>query len=179
MHPSFSETHPSKILNYCPKCGVNGFSFDNTKLFACKSCGFNFYINPAAATCGIIELPDGHIILARRKFEPRKGTFDLPGGFVDIMERAETCIVREIKEELGIDVEKPEFLASFPNEYVFKGISYFTCDLAFVFKLNSIPNILPADDVAEAIFINPADIEFDQISFPSIVQVLKTYLLSK
>ena len=175
MH-SASDTHPSSIFRYCPKCSHQGFVFDGVKAFSCEKCGFRYYINAATAVAVILQLPDQRIILTRRKFEPRIGTFDLPGGFVDIKERVEDAVKREIMEELGIQVKTLEFLASFPNEYVYKGISYFTCDLAFVCPVDDISNLKAADDVAEAIVVYPNDIDYDVISFPSIVHILKMYV---
>jgi ADP-ribose pyrophosphatase YjhB (NUDIX family) len=178
MH-SETDTHPSFIFSFCPKCGHHGFVFDGVKAFTCEKCGFRYYINAATAVAAVLQLPDQRIILTKRKFEPRIGTFDLPGGFVDINERVEDAVKREIREELGIEVKNPAFLASFPNEYVYRGISYFTCDLAFVCPVDDISNLKAADDVAEAIVIHPNDIDFNTISFPSIVHILKTYMTRK
>ena len=170
-----SSTHPSHIFKYCPQCGAEGFRFNGTKLFTCESCGFHYYINEVAAVCGIIELPDGNIILTRRKHDPDAGKLDLPGGFVDIMERAEDAITREIKEELGIEVVSLKLLATFPNEYVFKGISYHTCDIAFVCSVKDIKGMHAKDDISEAVIIHPSKINFNEIGFPSIVNVLRLY----
>jgi ADP-ribose pyrophosphatase YjhB (NUDIX family) len=173
---NFSATHPSKIMQYCPKCGARDFLFDGIKHFTCKACNFVYYINAGTAVCGIIELPDNRIILTRRKLNPKAGKLDLPGGFVDTMERAEDALIREIKEELNVDISNLQFLASYPNEYNFKGISYFTCDLAFTIKLVDIPTLKPADDVLDAIFVDPKNIDFETIAFPSIRSILKEYI---
>lgn len=175
MNP-LSETHPSKIFHYCPKCGDHGFLFDQVKAFNCESCGFRFFINAATAVAVILKLPDNRIILTKRKYEPRKDFFDLPGGFVDTGERVEDAAFREIEEELGLKIKNLKFLASFPNEYQYKGITYFTCDLAFVCLMEDISNLKPNDDVAEALLVHPADIDYQTISFPSIVNILKAYL---
>jgi ADP-ribose pyrophosphatase YjhB (NUDIX family) len=172
----FSETHPLNVLKFCPKCSATGFSFDGEKKFHCKTCNFEYYINGATAVCGIIELPDNRIILTRRKHNPKEGMLDLPGGFVDTMERAEDAIIREIKEELNLEVSEPLFLSSFPNEYPFKGISYYTCDLAFIFKINYIPVIEAADDVTEAVLTNPKEINFNDVGFQSIRNILQMYI---
>jgi NAD+ diphosphatase len=174
-----SSTHPSRIFKFCPHCGHGDFRFNGTKLFVCSSCEFHYYINEVAAVCGIIELPDGNIILTRRKHNPSAGMLDLPGGFVDIMERAEDAITREIQEELGVHVTSLKMLATFPNEYVFKGISYYTCDIAFICSVKDIKEMHPADDVSEAVIIHPSKIDYNEISFPSIVNVLKMYVEKK
>jgi NAD+ diphosphatase len=173
-----SATHPSNVFKYCPRCGHSDFIFDGIKAFSCPACGFRYYINSSSAVAAIIVLHDKRIVLTKRKFDPRAGTYDLPGGFVDLNERVEHALVREIREELGIEITSMQFLGSFPNEYEYKGISYFTSDLAFVCSLNEIPELKPADDVSEAIFVNPYEIDFSQISFPSIINILKSYTKS-
>lgn len=44
------------------------------------------------------------VILIRRKNEPYKDCWALPGGFMDMDETIEQCAVRELKEETNIDV---------------------------------------------------------------------------
>lgn len=171
-----SKTFPSNIIKFCPACGSGGFSFNGKKLFTCRSCGFSYYINPAAAVAAIIESPDGKIVLTKRKFEPRAGYLDLPGGFVDIMESAEEAIMREIKEELGINIRLLDILGTSPNEYVYNGLSYFTCDTGFICVSDDLEKIRPADDVSEAVFVRPEDIDFNEICFPSIENLLREYI---
>src|SRR5208337_2974402 len=125
-------THPSNVFVFCPRCGSKGFSFDGIKAFNCPVCHFRYYINACSAVAVILVQADGSIILTRRKFEPRMGFLDLPGGFVDPGERAEDAVKRELKEELGIDIEAMRFLGSFPNRYEYREITYFTLDMAFV-----------------------------------------------
>lgn len=172
-------THPSVKFKYCPACASAGFTFNGEKLFTCSSCGFTFYVNPAAAVAAIIESPDGRIVLTRRKHEPRSGSLDLPGGFVDLNESAEEAIRREVFEELGINIKSLRLLASFPNEYIFNGLKYFTCDLGFICTTDELEKIKPADDVSEAILIDPDDISFAEFGFPSIVNLLKSYIKQK
>lgn len=166
-------------MKFCPACGHESFSFSGGKLFTCGSCGFTYYINPAPAVAAVIEAPDGRIVLTRRKIDPRAGFLDLPGGFVDIMESAEDAIKREIKEELGVDVERLEFIGTFPNEYVYGGLSYFTCDLGFACLCDETDKMQPADDVSEAILVKPGDIDYGEICFPSIINLLKQYIKQK
>lgn len=56
--------------------------------------------------CGAIILDEkGHILLMQRLREPEAGGWGLSGGKIDFGEQAETAIVREVAEELGIVVE--------------------------------------------------------------------------
>lgn len=172
-------THPSNTFKFCPSCGAENFTFNGEKLFTCGNCSFNYYINPAPAVAVIIEAPDGRIVVTRRKHEPRAGYLDLPGGFVDMMENAENAAKREVMEELGIAVKDLKYIGSSPNEYVYKGLSYFTCDLGFVCRSDELSRMVPADDVSEAFLMRPEDIGRSEIGFPSMERILGIYLSLK
>ena len=64
--------------------------------------------------------------MVRRAKEPAKGTLDLPGGFVDMGETVEQGMIREIKEETGLDVEEIQYLFSSPNVYMYSGMGVHT-----------------------------------------------------
>lgn len=173
---NFKPSHLSNVFTFCPKCGSKGFAFNGEKVFSCKTCGLEYYMNPAPAVAAILQYPDGRIVLAHRKREPKKGMLDLPGGFVDMNERVEDAVKREILEELGVKVDAMEFIGSFPNEYVYNGVSYFTCDMAFVCQIANGTVLSAADDISDALVIRPEDINYDQICFLSIASILKLYL---
>jgi NAD+ diphosphatase len=172
-------TQPENVYKYCSKCGSNLLHFDGERAFVCGQCGFNFYINSAAAVAGIIVNNSGEILFTFRAHEPYKGYLDLPGGFIDPLESAETALRREILEELNLRVVKMDYLVSFPNEYVFSGLSVYTTDLAFVVTVKDLDNIKAADDITGFEFIAPQNIDFDKIGAHSIVQIVKAYLLKR
>jgi 8-oxo-dGTP diphosphatase len=66
----------------------------------------------------IIPSPDNKILLIKRNTVPFKGYWGLPGGRMDPGETIEQTIVRETKEETGLDVEIVRKI----GEYVEKGI---------------------------------------------------------
>lgn len=49
-------------------------------------------------------LQDEKILLIKKASGPYKGTLDLPGGTIEFNETPEETLVREIKEEVGVDV---------------------------------------------------------------------------
>lgn len=51
---------------------------------------------------------DEKILLIKKHGGPYDGTLDLPGGTIEFCERPEDAMIRELKEEVGIDVKKYE-----------------------------------------------------------------------
>ena len=170
------KTHPKNVIKYCPRCGCNRFiTLDNGRSFQCEECHFHFYFNNSAAVACLIHDSEGRLLLCRRAIEPSIGMFDLPGGFVEPMETAEEAVVREIREELNVEVEKSEYLTSFPNEYVFSGFSVFTLDLAFFCEIDSYTQLIPGDDVAGIEFVKPSEIKMDELCSDSMRNIINYY----
>jgi len=57
---------------------------------------------------GAVIIHDAKILLEKRKNEPGKGRWSIPGGMVEVGETIGGAIVREVKEETGLDVVEPE-----------------------------------------------------------------------
>jgi 8-oxo-dGTP diphosphatase len=95
-----------KTYKYCLRCGAEMVekTVDHHKRKACPVCEYVFYHNPVPAAGVVIE-EDGRLLLVKRKFEPYKGDWCLPAGFMEYDESPEQCAIRETKEELGVDVE--------------------------------------------------------------------------
>jgi 8-oxo-dGTP diphosphatase len=64
---------------------------------------------PIATVGAIIENEDGKILLTRRAAEPFKGQWCLPGGHIDENEKALDAVIREAKEETGLDFDAKFF----------------------------------------------------------------------
>lgn len=56
-------------------------------------------------TVAIVEFSDKTILLVKRRTVPFKGYWALPGGRVEAGETIEQTVIREVKEETGLDVE--------------------------------------------------------------------------
>jgi ADP-ribose pyrophosphatase YjhB (NUDIX family) len=88
---------------------------------------------------------------------------DLPDGFIDLGETTETCVKREVKEELNLDVTDLRFFGTFPNRYQFGGLTYFTIDIIFECAVKTVVPLMTGDDAAKVHFIHPKEIDLDQI----------------
>ena len=53
---------------------------------------------------GAVIVDEGKIVLVKRKYEPLKGHWSLPGGMVEVGETLEAALTREMLEETGLSV---------------------------------------------------------------------------
>jgi mutator protein MutT len=161
-------TYSKDVFLFCPFCGAGGFRWDGEKSHSCSHCGKKLYTNAVGAVIALIYNPVGELLFTTRKFHPAKGTLDLPGGFIDLGETAEQAVVREVKEEVNLDVLDLQFYGSFPNEYTYADFTYFTIDLAFVCKVDNFDALLANDDVSEVCFKPLKQVNLQQIGLASV-----------
>lgn len=68
------------------------------------------YPNKPVVGVGAIILDGDKILLEKRKNAPSKGKWTVPGGLVELGERVEQAVIREVKEETGLEVIEPRFV---------------------------------------------------------------------
>jgi NADH pyrophosphatase NudC (nudix superfamily) len=162
-------------FKFCPSCGGNSLDPGSIKSFKCRKCGFEFFINCAAAAMAIILDDQNRVLVTVRAKEPGKGTLDLPGGFVEPDESIDDALVREVKEELNLDIFNLDFFCSFANTYPYNSVVYPITDMAFTCKVKDFSLITPMDDVADFKFIPVHDLDTDMFGMHSAQKVLKRY----
>ena len=54
---------------------------------------------------GAVIVHEDRVVLVKRRFEPLAGRWSIPGGAVETGETLEACVVREMVEETGFEVE--------------------------------------------------------------------------
>jgi len=59
---------------------------------------------------GAVILEEDKILLEKRKNAPGKGKWSIPGGLVELGENIEQAVIREVKEETGLDVYEPRLV---------------------------------------------------------------------
>lgn len=160
--------HPLDKFKFCPVCGSGNFKDNDFKSKKCANCGFVYYLNPSSATVAFIFNERNELLVVTRKFEPAKGTLDLPGGFCDIGETTEEGVKREIKEETNLDVVSTKYLFSIPNKYMYSGFLIPTLDTFFLGKVETFEGIKPMDDTDTISWIKLEDIKPELFGLDSI-----------
>jgi len=110
---------------------------------ACDECGQ--WEKPSLAVDAIV-INDDKILLIKRGKEPWKGMLAFPGGFVEQGEDPEVAVIRELKEECGLDgvVEKLVCVKGDPN----RDPRGHVVSIAYLVTAQGMP--LAGDDAADA-----------------------------
>jgi NADH pyrophosphatase NudC (nudix superfamily) len=99
-------------MKFCPKCGQNlkMAEIDGRPWLCCSSnsCDYVFWDNPTPVVAALVER-DGAVVLVRNKEWPAKN-YGLVTGFLEKGETPESGVLREVKEELGLDGRIVDFI---------------------------------------------------------------------
>jgi 8-oxo-dGTP diphosphatase len=83
----------------------------------------------------IIEFPADMILLIKRNTVPFKGYWALPGGRTEPGEAVEQTIVREVKEETGLDVAVVRKIGEYHEQGTQEGVEYDYHPACFLVKV--------------------------------------------
>ncbi len=70
--------------------------------------------HPFVAVDGLV-LHGGKLVAVRRKNEPYRDMAALPGGFIELGEKAEEAVVREVREETGLQTRVVRLVGVFSD----------------------------------------------------------------
>jgi NAD+ diphosphatase len=120
---NWDQTH-----QYCGRCGQRTETLAEERAKRCPACGFLSYprLSPAVITA---VFKDNKILLSHNTSFPGKW-YSISAGFVEPGETLEECVRREIKEEVGIDVNNIKYFGSQPWPFPNSLMLGFTADWA-------------------------------------------------
>lgn len=71
-------------------------------------------VQPIVGVAAVV-LCDGKVLLEKRRNDPGKGQWSIPGGLIELGEKTKMALVREVKEETGLDVQVLDLIDVFDN----------------------------------------------------------------
>ena len=74
------------------------------------SCVKRLYPDQPVVGVGAVIIKEDKIALIKRGNEPSRGKWTIPGGLVELAESPEVAVIREAKEETGLDVDNPTLI---------------------------------------------------------------------
>jgi len=124
---------------------------------------------PTFVTVDAVVVQTGHVLLVKRRSEPGKGLWALPGGFLNENEWMLDGAIRELREETRLKVPEPVIRGSLKHSQVFdkpdRSLRGRTITQAFLFQLPDylvddrieLPPIRGSDDAEKAEWVPLAD----------------------
>ena len=123
---------------------------------------------PTFVTTDAIVIKSGHVLVVRRGGKVGKDQLALPGGFLDQHETLVDGMLRELKEETAIRVNKAELRKAIVDQKVFdhpsRSLRGRTITHAYCIDLGygSLPKVKGGDDAAKAFWLPLRDLDEDQ-----------------
>ena len=159
-------------MNFCNQCGAKVDlripTGDHLPRHVCDSCGTIHYQNPRLVV-GCVPDYQGKILLCRRGIEPRRGFWTVPAGFMENGETLQQGAARETWEEALAKVEIGSLLTV---------VHVLQAQQVHVFFRATLrePEFGAGPESLEAMLVDPKDIPWADIAFPSTDYTLKRYL---
>lgn len=159
---------------FCQRC-ASALSHADERV-ECEACGFVGHANPEPTACAFVVDDEGRLLLVRRASDPHRGTWDLPGGFLREAEHPLDALVRELREETGLDVEPADFVGVWTDRYGDAGDARATLNLYWTARVVS-GEAEAADDAAELRWFEASELPDDsEIGFANVRDAIRAWL---
>jgi bifunctional NMN adenylyltransferase/nudix hydrolase len=125
---------------------------------------------PIFSTADAVVICSGHVLMIKRRAEPGRGLWALPGGYVNAKtdKTVEAAMLRELREETQIKVPAPVLKGSIVRSRVFDAIDrsprgrIITHAFHIVLPDGELPKVKGSDDAEKARWVPIAEVQSDQ-----------------
>ena len=163
-----------KPFDYCPACAARLDDSGDDGALHCPACDRVWY-RDSSPTAGAAIVHEGRALVTQRARDPEKGKFDVPGGFLRPGEHPVDGLKREIREELGVEIDTDidQCISMVPHTYGPEGD--FVLALGFRARLVS-GDPSPADDVAAFRWVTTEDLGGLDFAWPHDRELIRRAL---
>ena len=140
-------------VKYCPRCGTALTQQERMGKLrpVCPACDWIFFPDPKVAA-GVVVQRTGEVLLVRRAYNPKKGFWTLPVGYVDAGEHPARAAERECREETGLNVQAEKLLDIFSGQEHPRG-----AHILIIYQGDIIDGDLRAGDDVDKVGFYPLD----------------------
>jgi ADP-ribose pyrophosphatase YjhB (NUDIX family) len=157
-------------IRFCPNCGNPLTEKLHTGKLrpACTFCGWVYFPDPRVAVATLIKKGDC-VLLVQRRFDPHKGQWTLPSGFVDAGEDPKLAAERECLEETGLKITNLRLVDVLHSQEHPRGAS-----ILILYQGEAEPGeIIAGDDALQAVFFDIHHLP--ELAFQSTYQIIKEF----
>lgn len=108
---AFQVTEWDRSHRYCGRCGTPTRDQANERAKRCPACGYTAYPRVSPAMMALVTR-GSELLLARSRRFANTSMYSALAGFVEAGETIEDCVVREVREEVGVEVRDLRYFAS-------------------------------------------------------------------
>ena len=138
---------------------------------------------PIFVTADAVVIQSGHVLMIKRRSEPGRGLWALPGGFVNANtdKSVEDAAIRELREETGIKVPAPVLRGNIVRSRVFDAVDRSargrTITHAFHIQLpdGELPRVKGSDDAEKARWVPIAEVRSEEC-FEDHAEIIQHFL---
>jgi bifunctional NMN adenylyltransferase/nudix hydrolase len=138
---------------------------------------------PIFSTADAVVIQSGHVLMIKRRAEPGKGLWALPGGYVNANtdKSVEAAMLRELREETKIKVPEPVLKGNIVRSKVFDAIDRSPrgriITHAFFIQLpdGELPKVKGSDDAEKARWVPIAEVKSEEC-FEDHYEILQHFL---
>jgi NADH pyrophosphatase NudC (nudix superfamily) len=153
-------------MKFCPQCAtaleqriVHGLE---RMVCPVADCGFVAWDNPLPVVAALVER-GGEVVLARNARWPA-GVFSMITGFLERGETPEEAVLRETREELGLDGLEARFIGYYP--YLRRN------QLILAFCVSARGDVVPGEEIAEVRLVSRRELgayDFGRLALTQVV----------
>lgn len=159
--------------NFCYRCGGELAEYvpegEDRPRQACGQCGYIHYVNPKVHV-SVAASHGRKLLWVRRNIEPRRGFWELPGGFMELGETLRGAAAREILEEAGVYI-RPDSL----QLYLLATLGVMD-EVHVLFRASlDTSRLAPGPEVLDAAWFEEREAPWQALAFPQTEKGLRLF----